>query len=346
MKGDAVELPLVVLDRRTEERVVSVDGAWDQPGLNLSHWPGNATPKELRHDLSTGAALNFGRLAAEARARLAAGCRAIANNHFDTDGACAVFAVRHPELALPREKGLLEAAAAGDFYQVPSEKAFVLDAVITNLADPARSPWEERFRGLDARGRHEVALCGIVERLPAMLDGDLADLADLWKPELEALRAGREDLAAAARDEVVHLDLCVWESRPLARFRPGRHALFGGTRCDRALAIGRGRAGATYRFVLSTLSWFDLESREPQPRPDLRALAERLNEAEGCAPGGEVAWRTQAVEGPSPELWHGTADVEDFAEHSDALRESRLEPATVRRAVADALRACWAFPES
>ncbi|HZO09437.1 MAG TPA: DUF6687 family protein, partial [Myxococcota bacterium] len=137
-----MELPLVVLDRRTEERVVSVDGAWDQPGLNLSHWPGNATPKELRHDLSTGAALNFGRLAAEARARLAAGCRAIANNHFDTDGACAVFAVRHPELALPREKGLLEAAAAGDFYQVPSEKAFVLDAVITNLADPARSPWE------------------------------------------------------------------------------------------------------------------------------------------------------------------------------------------------------------
>ncbi|MFN0008903.1 MAG: DUF6687 family protein, partial [Planctomycetota bacterium] len=168
-----MELPLVVVTERTEERLVSVDGAWDQPGLNLSHWPGNATPKELRHDLSTGVALAFGRLQPGERARLAAGCRAIANNHFDTDGACAVFAVRHPELALPRAKRLLEAAAAGDFYQMPSEEAFALDATVTNLADPRRSPWAARFSGLETRARHELALREIVERMPAMLDGGL-----------------------------------------------------------------------------------------------------------------------------------------------------------------------------
>lgn len=341
-----MELPLVVVAGRSEDRLVSVDGAWDQPGLNLSHWPGNTTPKELRHDLSTGVALAFGRLPPEERARLAAGCRAIANNHFDTDGACAMFALRHPQLALPREGRLLEAAAAGDFYQVPSEEAFALDAVITNLADPDRSPWEARFRGLEARERHEVALREIVQRLPAMLDGGLEEHADLWKPELEALRAGRADLAAASRDEVVHLDLCVWEARPGARFRPGRHALFAGTRADRALAIGRGRTGASYRFVVSTRSWFDLVSREPQPRPDLRALAERLNEAEGTDPTAEVAWRAQEVLNPTPELWFGSSEVEPFAEHSSALRESRLDPPSVRRAVTDTLRACWAFPES
>lgn len=341
-----MELPLVVISGRTEERLVSVDGAWDQPGLNLSHWPGNATPKELRHDLSTGAALAFGRLAPAERARLASGCRAIANNHFDTDGACAVFAVRHPELALPREKRLLEAAAAGDFYQVPSEEAFALDATITNLADPERSPWEARFRGLEAGARHELVLREIVERMPAMLDGGLDEYPDLWKSELEDLRSGLADLAAASRDEVVHLDLRVWESRPGARFRPGRHALFADGRTDRALAIGRGGTGASYRFVLSTLSWFDLVSREPQPRPDLRSLADRLNELEGSDPAGEAAWRTQDVESPTPELWFGTSEIESYAEHSDALRESRLEPPVVRRAVADALRACWAFPES
>jgi len=340
-----MELPLVVVAERTEDRLISVDGAWDQPGLNLSHWPGNATPKDLRHDLSTGVALAFGRLSPAERARLAAGCLAIANNHFDTDGACAAFAVRHPELALPREKGLLEAAAAGDFHQVPSEEAFALDATITNLADPERSPWQARFRGLEDAARHQLVLREIVERMPAMLDGGLEEYADLWKPELEALREGRADLAAASRDEVVHLDLRVWESRPGARFRPGRHALFAEGRCDRALAIGRGRTGSTYRFVLSTLSWFDLVTREPQPRPDLRALAERLNELEGSDPAGTAAWRAQEVGNPTPELWFGTREIESFAEHSDALRESRLEPPLVRRAVADALRACWAFPE-
>ena len=36
-----MDLPLVLMEERTAQRVVSVDGAWEQPGLNLSHWPGN-----------------------------------------------------------------------------------------------------------------------------------------------------------------------------------------------------------------------------------------------------------------------------------------------------------------
>jgi hypothetical protein len=339
-----MDLPLTVVGGRSEERLISVDGAWGQPGLNLSHWPGNQTPRELRHDLSTGIALAFARLPPEERARLAAGCRAIANNHFDTDGACAMFAVRRPDLALARERRLLETAAAGDFFQVPSEEAFRLDATITNLADPVRSPWSGRFRGLDARERHTLVLSEIVERLPAMLDGDLEEYTDLWRPEVEDLRADRAALSAAERDEIVHLDLCVWEGRPGARFDPGRHALFGGTRADRVLAIGRAAGGATYRFLLSTLSWFELVTRRALPRPDLAALTARLNEIEGSDPAASAAWRTQDADGPSPELWFGTEDLEEFAERSPALRESRLAPTRVRRAVADALRANWAFP--
>jgi hypothetical protein len=344
-----MELPYLIVDGPVEERLVSVDGAWGQPGLNLSHWPGNTTPEALRHDLSTGVALAFGRLRSEERSRLAAGCRAIANNHFDTDGACAMFATRFPALALPRAERLLATAAAGDFYQVPSEEAFALDAAITNLADPERSPWSDRFRGLDTRARHAVALEGIAERLPALLDGGfdgaLAEFEDLWRNELERLRTDLADLRAATRDDVVHLDLCVWESRPGARFAPGRHALFGSTKADRVLAIGPAGGGVTYRLLLSTLSWFDLVSRDALPRPDLASLAERLNEAEGSQPTDSSAWRTQENTNASPELWFGAAELESFAEHSCALRESRLGPAVVRRAVSDALRACWVFPE-
>src|SRR5262245_52723944 len=115
-----MNLPLRMVEGKTSERLLSVDGAWGQPGLNLSHWPGNATPKELKHDLSTGIALAFARLPQRERERLAEGCVAIANNHYDTEGVCAVFAVRRPELALPRAEKLLAAGAAGDFFHVPS----------------------------------------------------------------------------------------------------------------------------------------------------------------------------------------------------------------------------------
>lgn len=339
-----MDLPLRVVLERTSERLVSVDGAWDQPGLNLSHWPGNRTPPELRHDLSTGIALAFARQLEARRDELAAGCTAIANNHFDTDGVCAVFAVRHPGLALARERPLLDAAAAGDFFQVPSEHAFQIDATISNLADPGRSPWGDRFAGLSEREKHEWLLGEIVGILPSLLDGDLAQHAELWQPELEDLRRDRAELAAAERDEIVHLDLAVWTSRR-PPFDPGRHALFGSTRADRVLAIGAGRAGTTYRLLLGTLSWFDLVTRTALPRPDLAGLAARLNGIEGCAPSDAHAWRFQDVASPSPELWFGAADLEWFPERSPALRESRLAPAVVRREIADALRRSWTFPD-
>ena len=338
-----MELPLRILGAKAPEPWISVDGAWGQPGLNLSHWPGNTTPRELRHDLSTGVALRFARLDATERARLADGCIGIANNHFDTDGCCAMFAVRRPESALAREARLLDAAAAGDFFQTPSEHAFRLDAVVTNLADPERSPWADRFRGLGDAEKHTLLATEVVERLPQMLDGDLTEFEDLWRRESEDLAEDRAALAAAARDEIVHLDHAVWEAQ--AAFDPGRHALFGSTKCDRILAIGRADGGATYRFMLSTLSWFDLVTRRALPRPDLAALAARLNEAEGTAEGSAAGWRFQEAESPSPELWFGDADLEHFSERCPALRPSRLEPSYVRKTIAEALRESWQFPE-
>ena len=243
-----MNLPLRIEDELSDERVISVDGAWNARGLNLSHWPGNTTPCELAHELSTGVALNFAHLAEERRRELAHGCTAIANNHFDTDGVCAVFAVRHPELALPRAELLLDAAAAGDFFRVPNERAFQIDAIVGGLADEERSPWRDRWRGLDGRAKHEAVLIELVAHLPEILDGDLEAYASLWKRELEDLRADRTDLALAARDDIAHLDLCVWTAREgqnasranasARHFDPGRHCVFGASTADRLLVIG------------------------------------------------------------------------------------------------------------
>lgn len=350
-----MELPIRIVDAVVPERLISVDGAWGQAGLNLSHWPGNTTPAELRHDLSTGVALNFARLPLARRRELAAGCVAIANNHVDTDGICALYAVAHPEAALAREERLLEAAWAGDFFRVPSEHAFQVDATVGGLFDETRSPWREAFAGLGDRERREYVARELVARLADLLDGDLSEYADLWGTALESLRADRADLARAQRDELVHLDVAVHtapdglvSSRPHARvphYDPGRHALFATTQTDRALVVGPQGAGATYRFVVNTTSWFDLASGPRLPRPDLAQLAAHLNTLEGSDPANEFAWRAQPTASPSPELWFGRGKAAMFAEHAPWLAPSRLAPKTVKNEIFDAIRAAWTFPD-
>jgi len=326
-------LPIRILDGLPSEPVLSVDGAWDAPGLNLSHWPGNRTPPELRHDLSTGIALNFARLPEQRQAELARGCTALANNHYDTDGLLALFALARPEEALAQADFLLEAAAAGDLYRVPSERAFALDALVTSLG-----------KGRGGAAAHQAVVLDLVGRLPEILAGGLEGLREHWQPQLERLRADLEALRGAAKDEIVHLELAVWTSeRPIA---PGRHALFGSSECDRALVLARGPGGTEARLVVNTTSWFELVSRPALPRPDLETLAARLNALEGTAPGNALAWRAQPIENPAPELWFGRAPLESFAEHNGALAPSRLDPVVIKRAVLESLRAAWVFPDA
>lgn len=326
---------------------VGVDGHLEGARLELSHWPGNATPRALRHDLSTGAALAFAALAPERRAELAGAARLVANNHFDTDGTLATFAVLEPDGARARSAALLAAAAAGDFFAWPDDRALCVDAIVNGATDAERSPLAAELAGLAGHARHQRALELLLPALPGLLDGELGAWRALWEPALAAAQADREDLAGAARDDLVHLEWTVWTAERGARstragaprcFDPGRHALWGRSDADRLLVVGPAAAGTTYRFLLGTRSWFDLVSRAPLPRPDLARAAAELNALEGTAPDGEVAWRAQDVGGASPELWFGTREHESFAEHASALRESALDPARVRRVLSDALR--------
>jgi len=343
-----MQLPVRIVRELGRELVILVDGSGSAQGLELSHWPGHRTPRPLRHDLSTGCALQFARLAQAERERLAAGAVAIVNNHYDTDGTCALFAVRHPARALELEVQLLDAARAGDFFQWPNDRSLCVDAIVHGLADPALSPLADVRSARSDLERHQAATEFLLRELPALLTGDLEPYRALWTSALEAAQNDRRDLAQAARDDLVHLEWTLWTAEHGARstrdgarahFDPGRHAQFGASQADRVLVIGPGPSGATYRLVLSTLSWFDLASQTTLPRPDLTALCARLNELEGTQGDAPLAWRAEAVDSPSPELWFGRASEARFAEHAPWLEPSRLEPALVRRAVAEALRA-------
>lgn len=337
-----MDLPYRLLATAPDGPVVTVDGASGAPGLELSHWPGNRTPEHLRHRLSTGIALRFAMLPPAEREQLAEGCTAVVNNHYDTDGLCAAWAVLNPERARAQAARLVAAAAAGDFMRVPDEHAFCIDALIQAVADPGRSPLPAKLRDADAPARHQAASDYVLEHLGDWLAADLGDAAlaehaDRWGPPLERLRADFAllDDERTARRDLDDIDLVAFElpfGTP-ADALPGRHALFERGGRDRILVSARQRGDTSLlRLVVGTRSWFDLDPAEaPPPRFDLDAVAGRLTELE---PGDDsIHWRSEGSQHASPELWFGTEEHTAYAEHHAGLRPTRLDAAAVLAAI-------------
>jgi len=175
------------------------------------------------------------------------------------------------------------------------------------------------------------------------------------RPDTDALRADRADLAAALHDDLVYLDLGVWTgatARSSSPFDPGRHAFFGSGRHDRALLIGPGTTGTTARFVLGTRSTVDTVASTPSPRPDLIALARTLNTLEvdpdvdpEMNPVDGAAWRHHDPAGASPELWFGLEGLPLSVEHAGPwLAPSHIDPNDIKRVIIDAVRDAWVVP--
>ena len=340
-----MRLPYRFQEEPGTEPVLSVDGYFGAPGLNLSHWPGHETPLDLRHDLSTGSALLFARLDEAERARRAEGCVAVVNNHSDTDGLCATYAVLHPKEALTREQELLDAAAAGDFFQVPNEQAFSIDYLVSRWREPETSPIAARLAECpDEPAQRQLVIEDLLERLPRWLEGGYTEHEDIYGPALARLDRDRADLRAATRDELIHFDLTIWTGSLTSDFAPGRHALYAETDADRVLLLDPTSQGTRCRFVVNTTSWFDMVTREQLARPDLEALCERLQELERAS-GGESDWHTHDTTNAAPELWCGAPKQPTFDEHNELLELSSLSTEVLKHEIVEALRAVWVFPE-
>jgi hypothetical protein len=338
-----MNLPYRFQEEAGTEPVISVDGYFGAPGLNLSHWPGNTTPDDLRHDLSTGSALLFARLDPAERERRAAGCVAVANNHSDTDGVCAAYAVLHPTEALALETELLDAAAAGDFFQVPTEQAFCIDHLITRWRDSDDSPIAARLSECpDEAAQRQLLTIDLLERLPRWLAGEYTEHADLYTPALERLATDRAALQASHSDDIVHFDYTIFTSALDAPFAPGRHAIYAETEADRVLLLRPTAAGTYCRFLINTTSWFDLPSRDPFERPNLESLRDHLNTLEQAA-NSPATWHTHATTNAAPELWCGTPNQPTFDEHNPHLQPSTLTPKTLNHELIEALRTTWSF---
>ncbi len=126
----------------TRDTVASVDGAF-RSRIQLSHWPANLTPKELKADTSTEIAFKL--LESKRKEDYLRGVRIVSNNHIDADGVLAAYVLLFPEEALKRKRELIDIATTGDFAEYTTDSALKAAKILNELDHPQFSIFREEY---------------------------------------------------------------------------------------------------------------------------------------------------------------------------------------------------------
>lgn len=306
---------------------LSVDGMSPR-GPNLSHWPGNRTPRRFKADLSTGICLLFSRAAPTDQEHFLGDAQAVLNDHYDTDGFLSMLAVTRPELALAHEELCLAGAATGDFGAWHGRSGFAIDRIVANLA-AEHSPVRQEFAGLAGPERSLARYRWLIEHAESVLT-EPERLADLWESECRDVMTELDQArdGALTRDLFPRLGLSIVRTgKPVRRMT--LNTLAGAYRVLHLQATARGTLA---RFHDRTESWFEVVSFAPPPRTDLRILADRLRELEPANADGH-GWHADPPDAPIPELWFGEDSEQEYGQVSRKLIPSSLPPSRIARVV-------------
>ncbi len=312
---------------------LSVDGM-TAAGPNLSHWPGNRTPRRYKADLSTGICLLFARAPEDEQAAFLGDAEFVVNDHYDTDGFLSMLAVTRPEVAFRHEELCLAAAATGDFQACVTQRGFAVDRIVAHLAR-ADSPVAGEFSGLSGPAKAAARYRWLLDHAERVL-GRPESLAALWQDEWNRLAEELATCRSGALDREVLGDIgfsIVRTRGPISR--TALNTLAG---AYRVLHAEESTDGPLFRYHDRTETWFEVASFVPPKRIDLRPVAAALQELEG-APAGPFRWCADAPTEPVPELWFGVDEPQAYGQVTRSLGPSRLAVATVGGALAAAFEA-------
>jgi len=313
---------------------LSVDGMSPE-GPNLSHWPGNRTPAELKADLSTGICLRFARADPADQRRWLDGATQVLNDHYDTDGFLSLLAVTRPDVAQAREEVCLLAAATGDYGTFATDRAFAIDRVVLNLGRRPHTPLYGALEGLGAAERNHLRYRWLLDHAEVVLDRPQSWPA-LYEPELAAVRRGLDDARRGGLVRELHhreglsvLTSTGAQERMVLNTLAVLHRVLHVQPCP--------GSGTLFRLHERTESWFEMVTVSPPPRRDLRPLAARLQDLEGRRQD-DACWCADPPTDPIPELFFGVPEPQAYGEITRTLAPSRLAPSWV----VDELRAFFA----
>jgi hypothetical protein len=266
-------------DLQDADKII-VDGNQCGVGIQLSHWPGNTTPAPFKADLSVEIVLRL--LDFPGAAPVLSVVELVTNDHYDTDGLLAAWALLNPLEAPRHAKALQAAAEAGDFYEFTSPEAVQFDLVVRAFESAERSPL--RLGDFESKEqRWQAATEAIFAEMPALLH-EPERYRSLWEEDYRKLL---EKISLLQRGFV---EVREWPAERLSVFStqsPLNHFLRNiACKGHRILETSEGSEGRTYELHYRELLWYDIVSRPRSPKHLLLRAAEELNEMESRGAGG------------------------------------------------------------
>ena len=260
-----------LLTDEQRSKTLCIDGAF-KAKLQLSHWPGNVSPKELKADTSTEMAFNL--IESEKRDHYLDGIEFISNNHFDSDGILACYVLLHPEYAKHHRKLFIDIATTSDFSEFTNEEALKIDRVISDIDDPEKSIFKDEFNNNNiTEVMHSLSL-KTFEKLPDIIN-NIENYEEHWKDDLIWYEQSQNSFVNQVSVFSNYGDcyLSIIESS----FKLHPIAKFSNSKFDNVLSVIKQDDEHLYELEYKHHTWHDTNRPAVISRKSFEPLAEKLN---------------------------------------------------------------------
>lgn len=260
-----------LLTEEQRAKTIAVDGAF-RAKLQLSHWPGNESPPELKADTSTEMAFNL--LESGQLSEYLNGIEIVSNDHFDADGLLACFVLLYPEKAKPHKKLLIDVAATGDFREFTSEDALKIECVIRNIEDPEKTVIQGAFCDPDFKRIVQELYVKSFHKLPELIL-NIDDYENIWKDDFRWYQTSEASFEAqnSVFSNYGDCNLSVIESssqlHPVVKFNKAEF--------DIVLSVVKAESGHLYELEYKPHTWFETGRKCLIQRKSFEPLSQKLN---------------------------------------------------------------------
>ncbi|GAB6282889.1 MAG: hypothetical protein STSR0008_16390 [Ignavibacterium sp.] len=266
-----------------KNKAISVDGAFDAK-LQLSHWIGNSSPKELKADTTT--EMSFKLIENSNKEKYLTGIEYISNNHFDADGLLSAFVLLDPDYALQHKNEIINMAITGDFSEFTTEDALKSIIVIESLLDEEKSFIKEKIKNINYS---DSIQCAYEEgfKLVSKLIDDIDQFEKYWIDEFSFFVESEKSFERQESIVSNYDNLClsiVEIPKPLSKV-----SIYKNIKNDIVLTAIKSNNGNIYDLEYKMWTWFDTIREKKIKRNSFETFANLFNQIEKNKSG---IWKT------------------------------------------------------
>lgn len=266
-----------------KNKAISVDGAFDAK-LQLSHWVGNSSPKELKADTTT--EMSFKLIEHSNKEKYLDGIEFVSNNHFDADGLLSAFVLLNPDYALQHKNKIINMAITGDFSEFTTEDALKSVIVIESLLDEEKSIMKDEIKNKSYSSAVQYAYEEGFKLIPELIN-DIDQFEKYWIEEFSFFEESEKSFERQESVVSNYDNLCLSVAeipKPLHKV-----SIYKNTNNDIVLMATKSNDGNYYDLEYKMWTWFDTIRVKKIKRNSFETLANLFNQIEQNKSG---IWKT------------------------------------------------------